>query len=366
VVERSLFREWPKYAAAVASDLAAPLLRLWADGRAIGPATPPGEWRRVVMLGSTHIGDVMYRTPSLAYLKRALPHCEVSYVTSPLTAALVETNPAVDVVLPIAETGPAWRRDMTRVLRSYRFDAAICTDNISYHRDLLLVARSGIPARIGFAHKGFSALVTDAVPAPTRLPAPAYTRALIAHVCRLDPTWDLTPVLATTPEDEQRADTVWRDLGLGAAPVTIACAMTLRQVMTATWPPRSFIAALSDVARDIDLEVVLCGSTADGPLLRDAARRAPFPCRVAAGTLTLRAIGALFRRWIRARDTSRTRSARPSSSCAACGSRGSRPASIARTRLMWRPTRSGSDSRRSARRWTDSIRGRWRPSFASG
>jgi ADP-heptose:LPS heptosyltransferase len=294
-VDRGLFRYRYHYVAAVASEAAAPLLRAWARYDA-GPPAPPASWRRLVVLGSAHIGDILYRTPSLPQLRRALPDCEVSYVTSPLTAELLETNPVVDRVLPLAETRPEWRRDAAAILRAHRFDAVLCTDNIAYHRDLLLAVRARIPARIGYAHKGFSGFVTWAVPPTEHLPSPAYTRAMVANVCGLAPTWDLTPEIVTTPLDEQMADHVWRDLGLGAAPVTVACTLTTRQPDTATWPADSYMKALARLARTVDLEVVLCGSAADAPALEAAAATASFPCRVAAGRLTLRALAALLRR----------------------------------------------------------------------
>jgi ADP-heptose:LPS heptosyltransferase len=295
-IDRAYFRYRSNYVGAIASELAAPALRAWARVVAPGAPTEPRDWRRLVILGSTHIGDVLYRTASLPYLKRALPNCQITYVTSPLTAELLTTNPSVDDVLPIAESGADWRRRAARELRARAFDAALCTDNIAYQHDLILATRAGIPARVGFVHKGFSALVTRPVPGPPRLPAPAYMRAIVAHVGDLAPTWDLTPVLVTTAEDERRAEAVWRELGLGQAALTIACAITLRQTVTATWPPDQFLAALAEVNRRADIEVVLCGSAADAPLLDATARQAPFRCRVAAGLLTLRALGAFVRR----------------------------------------------------------------------
>jgi len=295
-VDRSSFRQRHTYLAALTTELAAPLLRQWARHLAVAPAKPPSAWRRAVLLSSTHIGDILYRSASLPHFKHALPECRLTYLCSPLTRDLLETHPAVDDVLAIAETGADWRRAAVSVLRAGAFDVALCTDHIAYQHDLLLATRAGIPSRVGFAHKGFSALVTHPVAPPANVPYAGYTRALIASVGELTPTWDLTPVLVTTPDDERQADAVWRALELGAAPTTIACTMTLRQETTATWPPEAFIAALEHVARAINLEVVLCGSAADAPVLRAAAALARFPCRVAAGALGLRALGALFRR----------------------------------------------------------------------
>jgi ADP-heptose:LPS heptosyltransferase len=295
-IDSASFRYRGNYIGAVASELAAPALRAWARVAAPGAPMEPRDWRRLVILGSTHIGDVMYRTASLPYLKRALPDCRIAYVTSPTTAELLDTNPSVDEVIPIAESGAGWRRRVARELRARQFDAALCTDNIAYQRDLILATRAGIPTRVGFVHKGFSALVTRPVPPPPRSPAPAYMRAIVADLCGLAPTWDLTPCLVTTADDEQRAEAVWRALELGQAAMTIACSITLRQTVTATWPPDRFVAALAEVSRRADIEVVLCGSAADAPLLTATAREAPFRCRVAAGVLTLRALGAFLRR----------------------------------------------------------------------
>jgi ADP-heptose:LPS heptosyltransferase len=296
LVDRAVFRHRYNYAAAVASEIAAPLFRLWARRFTSTPAAPPAAWRRAVILGSSHIGDVLFRTASLPYLRRALPDCRLTYLCAPLSAELLETDPTIAEVLPLADTGPHWRGKATRVLRDGRFDVALCTDYVAYHDDLLMAARAGIPSRVGFTHKGFSALVTRAVVAPRDVPSAAYMRAFVADLGGLEPTWDLTPRLVTTTGDDALADQAWRELGLGQAAVTIACTVTSRQAGTATWPVASYIAALADVARGADVEVVLCGSAADAPILRAAAAGAPFRCRVAAGRLSLRALAAFLRR----------------------------------------------------------------------
>jgi ADP-heptose:LPS heptosyltransferase len=287
-LEPASIRRARNHAGAVLTEWAAPILGSWARARC-GPPTPPAEWRRLVILGSSHIGDVLFRTPSLPALRQALPLCHITYACEPLAADLLATNPNVDVTRSVTSTADL--RD---------FDAALCTNHIAYHRDLMTATRAGIPNRVAFVHKGLSALASWPVRANYPRPAPAYTRAMIAAVTGLEPTWPLTPQIFLTDHDVAQAGAAWRELGLGPSrrdggrPV-VACTLTNRQPITKTWPVKSYLRTLELIARDSDgPEIVLCGSVEDAPLLHEAAAACAVPCKVLAGRLPLRAFAAFL------------------------------------------------------------------------
>jgi ADP-heptose:LPS heptosyltransferase len=280
--------------------MAAPALRIVARQYVRAQPAPPAEWRTLAIFGAGHIGDTLFRTPSLPVLRRALPTCRIVYVCSPATVELLASNPNVDEALPLVHEGEPWRsrRSTLDALRERAIDAALCTDHIAYHADLVLALRARIPARVGFVHKGLSGLVTHPVRARYPRPFPAYTRALVAAVAGVDDDWSLQPRVYPGAADEREADAAWREMELDDGRPVVACTMTVRQRDTAIWPAERFLETLDLVARRRPMHVVLCGSAGDGPYLARAAAQAPasLSCRVMAGRLGLLGLAAMLQR----------------------------------------------------------------------
>jgi ADP-heptose:LPS heptosyltransferase len=299
-IEREAVRRRRNRVYASLSEMAAPLLRFATRQYVRAQPVPPSQWRTLAIFGAGHIGDTLFRTASLPTLRRALPACRIIYVCSPVGAELLNTNPNVDEALPLVREGTKWRgqRATMDALRERAIDAALCTDHIAYHEDLLLAVRARIPARVSFVHKGLSGLVTHAVRARYPRPFPAYTRALVASIAGVPEDWSLQPRVYVRPGDERDAAETWRELGLDESTPVVACTMTVRQRGAAVWPPDRFIEALALVARRRPLQVVLCGSGDDASALTAAARQAPpsLTCRVMAGRLSLLGFAAFLQR----------------------------------------------------------------------
>lgn len=257
----------------------------------------PTDWRRVVILGSAHIGDVLYRTASLPHLRRALPNARITYVCAPLTAEILETDPNVDEVLPLIGADRIWKRSQAAraALRERAFDAALCTDHIDYGGDVLLALEVGIPNRATFVHKGLGGLSTFPVRPTMPQPAPAFFRLMVATLTGAEPAWDLTPRITLTVEDRRRAEEIWRELAIPAGRTVVACSITWRQ-SNPLWPSPSFMRTLELLGQRADLDVVLCGSAGDAAVLQAAAQASPLRCHVLAGRLSLRPLAALLGR----------------------------------------------------------------------
>jgi len=299
-IERDAVRRTRNRVFAYLSEMAAPAFRAVAGRYARAHPVPAAEWRTLAILGANHIGDVLFRSPSLPVLRRALPNCRIVHLCTPVTFDLLGADPNVDEALPLVRDGQPWRnrRATLDALRDRRIDAALCTDHIAYHGDLLLAMRVGIPARIGFAHKGFSGLLTHVVPAKYPRPYAAYTRALVADVLGVSDDWSLRPLVYPGPRDEQAAVAAWRELGLDDGSPVVACTMTVRQPDAVVWPAERYLETLDLVARRSPIQVVLCGSANDAPYLTRAAALAPasLRCRVMAGRLDLLGFAAFLSR----------------------------------------------------------------------
>lgn len=289
------FRDRTRYLTAVASEVAAPLLRAYAATRARRTVAPPGEWKRGLIVGSGHIGDVLYRTCSLEQLARGLPACQWSYLTTRDGAEILRGNPAITEILAFnRETAvdfvpPHSARD----LHSRDFDVVLCTDNIAHHRALWLAARLGIPNRVAFVQKGFSGLATVPITA-TRASWPEQFRAMVGAITSSTAVAPLRPRIYVNTDDHDAARSEWDCLAHTDASLTIAAAVTTRQQLGAL--PRSLLHGILRGVLDQAprARVVLTGTSVDAPRLRAMAAELGPRALVSAGRLKLREFAAFL------------------------------------------------------------------------
>ncbi len=293
--DRNQFRDTSRYLAAVASEIAYPALRAYAGTRARRPAVPAHQWRRGVILGSGHIGDVLYRTCSLDHLARELPQCSWSYVTTLEGAEILRGNPSLEAILPLNSElatdfiSPAG----VRQLDESDFDVALCTDNIEHHTALWLATKLGIPNRVAFVQKGFSGLATIRVRTP-RASWPAQIRSMMNTVTGSADPSPLRPRIYFTADDMAEARREWESLELTNAPLTIAVSLTSRQRL-GVFPASLFVGILRHtLALQPDARIVLCGSASDSAPLQEAAAMIGSQAIVRAGTLSIRAFAAFL------------------------------------------------------------------------
>lgn len=272
-----------------------PVLRAAARVRAGRAPAPPTAWRRGLIVGHSHIGDLLYRSCSLHRLSELLPACRWSYLCAPGASEVLVGNPALTELLPMMRGDDPWtlERGAFAELRAREFDVVLCTDTIRYYTDQALAAALGVPARVGFVHKGLAGLVTDAVPIEVPSPFPAYFRAMVAHVGGVAPDWPLRPRVYASARNVDRAHAARAELPIGEGRRVVACAITTRQP-GGNWPREHLLAALRIASAAEPFELVLCGAAGDAPTLSAVADALPFPAHVLAGTLDLRAFAAFL------------------------------------------------------------------------
>lgn len=108
--------------------------------------------KKVLIVRTDRLGDVLLTTPVGTALKRGVPGCRVYWLVRPYAAPLLQHNPDVDGVL--LDEGAAGLSDR---VRSEQFDAAILA--LPRWRPTWAVWRAGIPLRIGPASKWYTALL---------------------------------------------------------------------------------------------------------------------------------------------------------------------------------------------------------------
>lgn len=278
-VDPATFRYRRNAVFARVSELGAPLLKVAARLASRTRPTQPASWRRGILLGADHIGDVLYNTASLPVLAEAFPDCEWHYVATRSAAAVLANNPAL--------AGCISKVDMLESV-----DVAICYNSGGYWRDLLNAVSQRIPNRIGYVHKGFSALVTHPVQIRYPQPYPAYFRDLVAQLTGRTPDSSLRPKIYPSARDAADAETVWQRAGLGAEPV-IACFLTSRQT-SGVWPARKFAETVAQLEAAGIGRAVLCGAAEDGELLGEFKAQFRLRAPLLSAQLDLLALGCFL------------------------------------------------------------------------
>lgn len=287
------FHSRKNYLLACGTELAAPLLKSYARRFSTAAPAAPHEWRKVLLLGANHIGDLLYRSASLTALKQGLPECVFDYVAPTPACEVLEENPAIRAIHRL-ENPPRPGSAEFIALRDEKYAAAICYDTGAYHHWLKLAVQLGIPNRVAYVHKGFSGWVTHPITLRYPQPFPSYFRDLVAQLTGQKPEWSLRPQVFPTVDDDREATTLWQELGLTHFTPVLACFVTTRQP-TGVWPTTHFLETLRLVHAAQPIQIVLCGAESDAATLHTLAQSLGLPCQVNAGRLGLRATVSFLR-----------------------------------------------------------------------
>lgn len=294
-VRRRDFHKSRNYYLAVASEWAGPLLHATAKIVA-GSPTPRENWRRGLIIGHTHIGDVLYRTASLERLAGCIPDCRWDYLAAPVSAPVLEGNTAISRALPFVTGENSWNlsKDAFAALKSERYDVALCTNTLRHYPDLALAVALKIPNRVGFSDHGLSALVTHPIRIKRPLPYPAYFAAMVKQLCGIARDWPIRPKVFLDRRHHEAANDFVGVFAAENAPL-IACCPTARQ-SNGVWPDEFFIEVLNAVGSKMKAGILLCGGPGDRIRLINAARGLTLPNKVMAGELDLLSFAALLAR----------------------------------------------------------------------
>jgi lipopolysaccharide heptosyltransferase II len=134
----------------------------------------PGEIRRVLLIRPDHLGDLLFTTPALAELRRALPEAHITYLIGPWFRDLVTRNPHIDEIQTCAF--PGFRRESQGALEPYRLLWRLANELRGQRYDLAIILRpdfwwgvwlaylAGIPLRLGYADDLQTRFLTWALP----------------------------------------------------------------------------------------------------------------------------------------------------------------------------------------------------------
>lgn len=234
--------------------------------------------RRILIVRTSAIGDVVFASPLAAALRRSHPDAYIAWVVEPGIDALIEHDPAIDecIVWPKAEWVNLWRRRRWRELwgsvkafrarlRRVRFDLALDLHGLA--KSALIARFSGAARRVGLGgREGSRWLVTEVVPRggdAARISSEyLYLAQYLGLICD-----DFLPRLTLDAQAEKRALALLTARGLEPGRYAVFAAFTTRPQKH--WYHDSWSALAAAVQARTGLRPVLLGGRAD----RDAASR---------------------------------------------------------------------------------------------
>jgi heptosyltransferase-2 len=248
--------------------------------------------RRILVVQTAFLGDVVLTTPLLRELRRAHPDARISILTTPLGAEALEGSPFVDERLAFDKGGSD--RGLLGTLRVGRrtkdFDLAIVA-----HRSVrsgVLARLSGARTRVGFAKAPGAFAYTRSVPWVAASHAVRRYLALAAPAGG-DPDADPRPELPVLATAREAAETLLREAGIGASESILAIAPGSAW-RTKRWTVGGY-ADLVRETRSLGLIAILLGSPEEEALCRTIAEHAGAG-HVLAGRTPIPVLSALLAR----------------------------------------------------------------------
>ncbi|MBI2870085.1 MAG: glycosyltransferase family 9 protein [Candidatus Omnitrophica bacterium] len=115
----------------------------------------PDDIKRILVVRTDRIGDVVLSTPVLKVLREELPQAHIAFLTGPATKEVLYHNPHIDELIVYDKTGAerSWRGTLRfgLELRRKGFDTALILHTTN--RAVWLAVLAGIPRRIGYARR---------------------------------------------------------------------------------------------------------------------------------------------------------------------------------------------------------------------
>ena len=228
--------------------------------------------KRVLVVRSSAIGDVVFASPFAAALKRRHPDAHLAWLVEPGIHELIEADPAIDelILWPKGE----WRRLMrerrlvelartvrrfARTLRERRFDTAI--DLQSLLKSGLLTWMSGAPRRIGLgSREGSQWLMTEVVAKGGDDRRISSEYRYLAEQLGFDTT-DFLPRLHVAGPVADRVHALLAERGLAPGGYAALAPFTTRPQKH--WFEDAWQALLPRLATELGLRPVILGGPAD-------------------------------------------------------------------------------------------------------
>ena len=219
------------------------------------------DYRRILFIKPSSLGDVVHALPALAALRRRFPQAFIVWLVKRQWAELVERMEGIDRVWPVGPGLAGWLSEVPR-LRAERFDLAV--DLQGLFRSAAMARLAGCLERIGFdnGREGSPWFYTQrvAVPTPDMHAVDRYllvTKALGA-TASAPPEFRFT----ISAKDREQSAAALARAGVKAGSSWIAMNVSARWP-TKRWPAASFAETADRLQKEGAGPVVLFGGPDD-------------------------------------------------------------------------------------------------------
>ncbi len=288
------------------------LLRAWGwRYRAAQPSPSPHSCRRILVIRPDHLGDVLFTTPALHLLRRALPAAHISVLLGPWSQAVLADTSDADEILTCAFPGFS-RQPATVLTAPYRLLRAEAQRLAAQHFDLALVLRfdhwwgawlaaaAGIPRRVGYAWPETAPFLTQAVPYQPGRHEVAQNLALVAAASQLDEAaWQPESLglrVAVSPQDMAAAEALLP----ARAAASVVALHPGSGAEVKRWQPAAWAETVTALVRTTGAQVLFTGAASEAAEINAVLallppNLAPTPVTLA-GQTSLGVLAALYRR----------------------------------------------------------------------
>jgi heptosyltransferase-2 len=228
---------------------------------------------KVLVRATNWLGDAVMSLPALRAIRQIFPHAHIAVLARPWVADLYAREQSIDRVLPYP-AAPGWtaRRTLARHLQSDRFDCAILLQNAFDAALIAWLAR--IPERIGYNRDSRGFLLTRAIPVPEPGDIPRHQRFYYLELLRragMLEHFPPSPEIRLDGIPEARAAGRAHLASLGIAGPAIGINPGAAYGNAKRWLPERFAETAADLASELTLPALICGSPSERPLCEQVA-----------------------------------------------------------------------------------------------
>lgn len=273
-------------------------------GSSPNDAESPFDWsrvQRVLLIRLRSIGDTLLMTPCLAALKTWRPSLEITVVSEPLSAPLLEDNPLVDELMVASDKSIESRTRLIARMRRSRLDVAFNMHGGSTGTILARLSR----ARHSVGYRGLpvSWLLSDRAPSPDvilrRVPIHSVEQQLALLNWSGVPWPESRPRLSLAVIPEVKARLSERLQALGGSGLSesagggFGCIVPGAAFDSKRWSAGGFAAVADHLSRSWNLQTIVIAGPGQQKLAREVASAARAETAVLDG-LSLKELVALL------------------------------------------------------------------------
>ncbi|OGX44074.1 MAG: lipopolysaccharide heptosyltransferase II [Omnitrophica WOR_2 bacterium RIFCSPLOWO2_12_FULL_51_8] len=258
---------------------------------------PRDIFKRILIVRTDRIGDVLLSTPVINALREAYPSAYIAMMVSPQGKDIVDGNPYLDEAIIYDKEGKhrGWARSwkFAQNLKKKRFELALVLHPTN--RVHLVTFLAAIPRRVGYDRKmGF--LLTERLEHKKQL----------GQKHELEYSLDLVRHLGIEPQDKaifmplRKEAEIWAAEFLRQQGVKDSDKLLLihpgASCPSKIWPPERFAQAADRLAQDYGLRVVIVAGPKDIALAKQAQEKMHQPAINLAGKTSLGQLAGLLKR----------------------------------------------------------------------